>query len=1158
MTTRHRLLMNGNQATVDVAYRTNELCAIYPITPASEMSELAEEWHAGKRENIYGSVPAVVEMQSESGVAGALHGALQTGSLATTFTASQGLLLMMPNMFRMAGELSPHVVHVATRSVATHALSVFGDHSDIMAVRNTGYAFLAAASVQEAADMALISQAATLASRIPFVHFFDGFRTSHEMSTIERIPDEVIHAMIQTDWITAHRERALNPDKPFIRGTAQAADVFFQSREAVNSFYQACPGIVQDQMEKFSRLSGRSYKLFDYVGHPEAEYVLVAMASATQTLEETIRHLNAVGEKIGLVKVRLFRPFSPKHLLEAIPASCKAIAVLDRTKEPGASGEPLYLDTVNAVVQGTQKFNCLPKVIGGRYGLSSKEFTPEMAEAVIQNLKQEDPINSFTIGIHDDVTHLSLPYVDKETPLHTADYQAIFYQNKSEKTLNSFNRMLQNFSSSLQVQGYTECDYKKSASRAVSHLRLSSDAIKAPYLVRNADYISLDSAKFLEQEDILSRLNASGTLLINSDCDPLEFWNALPGLKRKYIREKDIALYLVNNKELGSQYVVGEYAVSGLHACFLAIKNNKIQDESMLELRRYLSRVDTSVLVEYSSSEAETSQAFDETFLGKLLRDEGNEIPVSQCPPDGTYPSNTSGLLMAYTQNELPIWDYDACTQCGACSMACPQAAIRIKVYDEEYSTTAPNSFETVKALEPEWAMDLLNYTLQVNPDQCNGCANCIEACPVQALTMVKGETLKDEMTANWNHFQQIPEMDRGRISLKKISQQQLMEPLFKYSTGVMGCGEAPYLKLLSQLFGDRALIANATGASSIFGGALPTTPWSKNEEGRGPAWSNSLFEDNAEFGLGFRLSHDQKKAQAKNLLRALEARLDTKLVHGLLHAKQGSESEISQQRERVVRLKRVLELLDDQDGKRLQTLADELVNRSVWIVGGDGWAYDIGYGGLDHVLASGENVNILVMDNEVYSNTGGQMSKATPSGASAKFAHHGKAKQKKDLGLLAMTYDDVYVASVAIGADQQHTLETFLEAESFDGPSLIIAYCHSPAHGIDMKRPQGYHKAAVNSGQWLLYRNDPRRILHGLNPLQLDSKAPSLSLEEYLKCEKRFSNLFRSTDEASARTISQLQHQVNRRYFKYLQMASAKMYGSALQPTEVSDLAIN
>ncbi|MEM7382384.1 MAG: 4Fe-4S binding protein, partial [Bacteroidota bacterium] len=662
----------------------------------------------------------------------------------------------------------------------------------------------------------------------------------------------------------------------------------------------------------------------------------------------------------------------------------------------------------------------------------------------------------------------------------------------------------------------------------------------------------LDSARFLEQKDILSRLKHSGTLLVNSDCQPEAFWNTLAKPIKNEILEKDIALYLVNNKELGKRYVVGESVVSGMHACFLSIKNTTVQDETVLELRRYLSRIDTLAYPKTAIQEAELHSAFDETFLGRMLQGNGNEIPVSQCPADGTYPSNTSEYVKAYQQNELPLWDYNACTQCGACSMACPQAAIRMKVYEDDYLISAPADFETVKALDPEWAVDLLNYTLQINPEQCNGCSNCIEACPVQALSMLKGEVVKDEMQNNWNFFQTIPEMDRSRISVNKLSQQQLQEPLFKYSTGVLGCGEAPYLKLLSQLFGDRALIANATGASSIFGGALPTTPWSKNQEGRGPAWSNSLFEDNAEFGLGFRLSHEQKKAQAKNLLKSLEPQLDSGLVNALLHASQRSESEIQKQRERVAVLKTELEFQDSLKARRLLTLADELVDRSVWIVGGDGWAYDIGYGGLDHVLASGENVNILVMDNEVYSNTGGQMSKATPAGASAKFAHQGKVKQKKDLGMLAMTYDDVYVASVAIGADQEHTLKTFLEAESFDGPSLIIAYCHSPAHGIDMKRPQQYHKGAVNAGQWLLYRNDPRRILKGLNPLQLDSRDPSLPLKEYLRHEKRFSRLFGTDTATSDIIISQMQHQLNSRYFKYQQMATAEIYEPSMLMAEV------
>ncbi|MEP3210494.1 MAG: 4Fe-4S binding protein [Maribacter sp.] len=950
--TKQHIITTGNQATAHIAYKTNEVCAIYPITPSSEMSELVEEWSADQHENIFGGVPTVFEMQSEGGVAGALHGAVQTGSLATTFTASQGLLLMMPSMYKIAGELTPNVIHVATRSIATHALSICCDHGDIMAVRHTGYAFLGAATVQEAHDFALIAQAATLASRIPFVHFFDGFETSHKTTAIDVISDATITEMMDANLIAAHSERALNPNAPVLRGTSQGPDVFFQSREAVNSFYEGCPDMVQNQMNKFATLTGRQYKLFDYVGHPDAEQIIISMASSTEIIEETIKNLNAQGEKVGLIKVRLFRPFSGKHVLEALPKSCKSIAVLDRCKEPGATGEPLYLDIVQTLMSVTDTYTTLPKIVGGRYGLSSKALSPNMVVAVVENLKLENPKNNFTIGINDDVTHLSLHYT-KEFHLE--------------------------------------------------HTRLESDS---------------------------------------------DFANSL---------------------------------------------------------------------------------------LGKLLAGKGNELPVSALPVDGTYETDTAKFAIRHSGDSLPIWDTDLCTQCGACSMACPQGAIRIKAYDNSYLKDAPNNFQSVKSIEADWEIDLLNYTVQVNPEQCTSCNNCVDACPAKALLMKSKSEQIEKETKNWKHFESIPEFDRNKIDSTKVSQQQLQEPLFKYSIGVDGCGEAPYLKLMSQLFGDRMLVANATGASSIFGGALPTTPWAKNAQGRGPAWSNSLFEDNAEFGLGYRLSLDQKEQQAKILLKKLKNELDYNLTHEMLTAKQRTEKEINQQRNRVKKLKAHLTTVAKVEAQQLLQIADSLVKQSVWIVGGDGWAYDIGYGGIDHVMASGKNVNILVLDNEVYSNTGGQMSKATPFGATAKFAARGKQKQKKDLGKLAMCYDDVFVAQVAIGADQEQTLKAFLEAESYDGPSIIIAYCHSPAHGIDKRNPSQYHRAAVASGQWLMYRNDPRRSAENLNPFQLDSQEPSIPIGDYLQMEKRFSKLFETNPENFKALIAGIQKQVNKKYAWYL-----------------------
>ena len=1141
------IIANGNQAAAYIAYRVNEVCAIYPITPASQMSELVEEWSADGQENIFGDVPSIFEMQSEGGVAGAMHGALQTGALSTTFTASQGLLLMMPNMYKIAGELTPNVIHVATRSVASHALSVFGDHSDIMAVRNTGYAFLGSSSVQEAMDFALISQAATLASRIPFVHFFDGFRTSHETSKIEKISDHAIQAMIPQELVDAHRERALNPNNPVIRGTSQAADIFFQSREAANSYYNACPEIVQDQMDTFAKLTGRHYRLFDYVGDPEAEQVVIAMASATETLEETIHTLNDQGEKIGLVKVRLFRPFSTKHLIQSLPNTCNSIAVLDRTKEPGASGEPLYLDVLQSIAQamGTSKFQKFPKVVGGRYGLSSKEFTPPMVKAVVDNLKQEEPKNGFTIGINDDITHTSLAFKN-DILLGIDCYQALFYETKGTDTHAHFEaslKLLGNATTSF-IQGYTECDYKKSDSRSVSHLRISEAPIKAPYLISKADFVACDSVNFIKTDTVLDRVLSGGNILLNSNRTPENLWNTLNYDVQKRIQEKNIALYVVDLDSLPKEFKVNGYTTSALHACHWAMKEGFPASLFSSELKNSIMPVDTTVTVAEASTFLHEDKAFAETLLGSLLAGRGNDVPTSMIPADGTYPSGTSSFLTRNTTAGIPVWDTDLCTQCGACSMACPQGALRIKAYELDYLQDAPDKFKSIPFLEDMEGMDLLQYTVQVNPGQCTSCNNCVDVCPAKALVRSTAQSKLEIENRNWNFFNSLPEMDRTKLDVLKVSQQQLQEPLFKYPMGVDGCGEAPYLKLLSQLFGDRLLVANATGASSIFGGAMPTTPWGKNAQGRGPAWSNSLFEDNAEFGLGYRLSLDQQEKQAKDLLLGLAGKLDSDLVESILSAPQTAETEILQQRQRVDELKEQLTFLDDSSAKRLEGTLDSLVKKSVWIVGGDGWAYDIGYGGLDHVLASGKNVNILVMDNEVYSNTGGQMSKATPFGATAKFAAKGKLKQKKDLGRLAMGYEDVYVASVAIGADQEQSLKAFVEAEQHDGPSLIIAYCHSPAHGIDMQAPSQYHKAAVSSGQWLLYRNNPNRKYLGLNAMELDSGSPSIPIQEYLRMEKRFEVQFGAHPAQRENFVQQAQAWVDQRYIDYKQLEIKKSIG--------------
>ncbi|NAS30185.1 4Fe-4S dicluster domain-containing protein [Flavobacteriaceae bacterium R38] len=1139
MKNQKHIIVNGNEATAHIAYRVNELCTIYPITPSSEMSELVEMWSSNQQQNIFGDVPVTFEMQSEAGVAGAMHGALQTGSLVTTFTASQGLLLMMPNMYKIAGELTPNVIHVATRSIATHALSVFGDHSDIMAVRNTGYAFLGAASVQEAHDFALIAQAATLASRIPFVHFFDGFRTSHEISKIELISDEIISAMINKNLVRKHRENALNPNNPVIRGTSQGPDVFFQSREAVNSFYDRCPGIVQDQMDLFANLTGRQYKLFDYVGHSEAEQVIVSMASSVETIEETVHHLNSRGEKTGLIKVRLFRPFSSKHLINALPESCKSIAVLDRTKEPGGTGEPLYLDVLQSLLSERERFDRFPKVVGGRYGLSSKEFTPGMVKGIIKNLKQEQPKNNFTIGINDDITNLSLEY-SNDFQFQNKYYQAQFYELKSDKTQISFNNVLQLFNDKPHnyVQGYIECDYKKFDALSVAHMRIASKPVKAPYLISDADFIACNKIS----DVILQNLKSRGTLLVDSSLNASSFWEMLPMVHQEIIQEKKIQLHIVNTKELAESYLVKTYAISALHTCFLILKNRIDDCEIFSEIKQAIKEVGITTAKEEKTPAIDLKTTFADTLLGKLMDGKGNDFPVSALPVDGTFLNNTSKFNPPRGGIELPEWNTDLCVQCGACSMACPQASLRIKAYNDNYLSKAPSTLKSVKSIEPDWDIDLLNYTIQIHPEHCTSCNNCVDACPVKALKMTDKSSVIAIEKKNWDYFESIPELDRSKIDNTKVSQQQLQEPLFKYAMGVDGCGEAPYLKLLSQLFGDRALIANATGASSIFGGALPTTPWSENKKGRGPAWSNSLFEDNAEFGLGYRLSIDHQYKQAQSLLKKLMNRLNFDLVYNIINAKQKTEQQVNEQRTRIEQLKIELKKINSSNANQLLSIVDNLVKKSIWIVGGDGWAYDIGYGGLDHVIASGKNVNILVLDNEVYSNTGGQMSKATPFGAMAKFAADGKQKQKKDLGLLAMTYSDVYVASVAIGADQEQTLKAFIEAEQYDGPSIIIAYSHSPSHGIDMKNPGQYHKAAVNSGQWLLYRNNPERIEKELNPLQLDSDKPSIKIVEYLKMEKRFVKLFEQDRTAFENLMKQLQHQVDKRFDTYLRNSASEL----------------
>lgn len=1125
------IIVNANQAVAQIAYKTNEVFPIYPITPSSEMAELVEEWSANQQKNIFDNVPTAFEMQSEAGVAGAMHGALQTGSLSATFTASQGLLLMLTNMHKIAGELTPNVIHVATRAVASHALSVFGDHSDVMSARNTGYAMLASGSVQEAQDFALIAQSATLESRIPFLHFFDGFRTSHEVSKIEKVNDDVIRAMINDDFVQEHRNRALNPNNPHISGTAQGPDVFFQSREAVNPYYTNCPLIVQQKMDEFYQLTGRAYKVFEYIGHPEAEHIIVVMASATETMEDTISHLNGRGDKIGLVKVRLFRPFNTDLLLESIPKTCKSIAVLDRTKEAGSSGEPLYLDVVQAVFQ-SEHFYKTPKVVGGRYGLASKEFTPAMVSGIAYQLKNEVLKNPFTVGIQDDVSHLSI--AESDYKLSFQGEEILFYEYKKKQTQKYFqnfiNRIGERHSDFL--QGYQEIDYKKSSSKVISNIRYSDNTIKAPYLISEADFVGYEDLSLLIDSGEPLRVKQNGVVLVQSNLTPSDFWSKIPNELRDSLYIKGVELYIVDPNEISKNT---SFHFNLLQECYLILAQ---QDEELVrkDLSSQIKKVEKHQLTDTNGVRNNFKDTLSNTLLGLLLQNKGNTIPVSQLPVDGVCPTNTSLHNKRKRVGELPIWNANACTQCGACSMACSSGALRIKVYDDNVKSNAPKHWQSS---ESKIEIPNVNHlTLQINPDQCTACNSCVDICSENALELRKRDSVLEKEQMSWNYFEQIPELDRKEINVNQIDQQQLQEPLFKYAMGVDGCGEAPYLKLMSQLFGDSMLVANATGASSIFGGALPTTPWSKDKNGRGPAWSNSLFEDNAEYGLGFRLSIEQQQQEAKSLLQKMAHYFDEVFLDELLKSNQTSDREIELQRSRVDKLKSKLKTIVSPDARELMQIADSLIKKGVWIVGGDGWAYDIGFGGVDHVLASGKNVNLLVLDNEVYSNTGGQMSKATPYGAKARFAAKGKLKQKKDLGLLAMQYDNVYVASVAIGSDQEQTLKAFLEAEQHDGPSIIIAYCHSPEHGIDMKHPSKYHKAAVASGQWLLYRNNPARK----TPLVLDSPAPSIPIEAYLDMEKRFNPITKD----NYKHLKLAQNFVDERFLKYQRMTGlslAKVY---------------
>jgi pyruvate-ferredoxin/flavodoxin oxidoreductase len=1170
--------IDGNEATAYVAHKISEVIAIYPITPSSTMGEFADEWSAKKRPNLWGTIPLVIEMQSEGGAAGAVHGALQAGALSTTFTASQGLLLMIPNMYKIAGELTSTVFHVSARSLAVHALSIFGDHSDVMATRSTGFALLASCSVQEAHDFALIAQAATLESRVPFLHFFDGFRTSAEVNKIELLSDDEIRTMISDELVQAHRARALSPDRPFIRGTAQNPDVYFQGRETVNPFYEACPGIVQKAMDKFASIVGRKYNLFDYMGAPDAERVIVMMCSGAETAGETALYLNEHGEKVGVIKVRLYRPFSYKHLLNALPNSVKTVAVLDRTKEPGAPGEPLYMDVVNAIFEGGRQI----RVIGGRYGLSSKEFTPAMAKGVFDEMLKPQPKNHFTVGINDDVSHTSLEY-DPNFNIESSEItRAVFWGLGADGTVGANKNSIKIIGEETEnyAQGYFVYDSKKSGGNTISHLRFGPKPIRAPYLITHAQFVGCHQFNFLERFDVLRFAMQGGVFLLNSLYGPDEVWDYLPREAQEIILKKKLRFFVINAYEVAKNTGMGVRINTIMQTCFFAISGVLPRDEAITEIKKsikktYWKRGEAVINKNFEAVDQtlanlhevkvpgtvtstitrrpqvpEKAPKFVKDVLGKIIGLEGDDLPVSAFPVDGTYPLGTTQWEKRNIAQEVPEWIPDLCIQCGKCVFVCPHAVIRAKLYEPLHLDKAPATFKSMDAKFKEFPNT--KYTVQISAEDCTGCALCVETCPAKdktqvgrkALNLVEQLPIREQERENWEFFQTLPIVDRSQINLRTLKNTQLLEPLFEFSLACTGCGETPYIKLLTQLFGDRLMVANATGCSSIYGGNLPTTPWTINQDGRGPAWSNSLFEDNAEFGLGFRLTLDKQNEYARELLPQLANLVGEPLVTGLLSADQTTEAGIKEQRERVAMLKTRLQGVKDPRARDMLSLADLLVRKSVWIVGGDGWAYDIGYGGLDHVLAMGRKVNVLVLDTEVYSNTGGQSSKSTPRAAVAKFAANGKGMPKKDLGLIAMSYGYVYVARVAMGASDQQTLNAFLEADAHEGPSLIIAYSHCINHGIDMRKGLEQQKLAVQSGYWPLYRYNPKLVEEGKNPLTIDSKDPTIPLEQYVYNETRYSMLVQSDEQRAEMLLKEAQQDVKSRLELYKQLA-AMHYGS-------------
>ncbi len=1174
-----RVVMDGNEAAASVAYRLNEVCCIYPITPSSPMAELADQWTSERRPNVWGTVPMVVEMQSEGGAAGALHGALQAGALAATFTASQGLLLMIPNMYKIAGELTPAVFHVAARSLAAQGLSIFGDHSDVMAVRQTGFALLAAASVQEAHDLAAVAQAATLRSRVPFVHFFDGFRTSHELNTIERLTDDDLRALVPEELVRAHRGRALSPDRPFIRGTAQNPDVYFQGRETVNPFYAVTEDIVSAAMDVLAQRTGRPLETVSYTGHPDAERVVVIMGSGAVTARRTVEHLVAAGERVGVLQVRLYRPFPAERLLAALPPSVRRVAVLDRTKEPGSAGEPLYLDVVATLAEahaaGERE---LPGVTGGRYGLGSKEFTPGMVAAVLSELRADRPRRRFTIGIRDDVGGTSLPYdegLDIESP---QTVRAIFFGLGSDGTVGANKNTIKILGdeADLHAQGYFVYDSKKSGSQTVSHLRFGPEPIEAPYLVRGASFVGCHKFNLLERVDVLERAAPGATLLLDSPLPPEDVWSALPLSVQKQVLVKGIRVFAVDAARVAREAGLPGRTNTVLQTCFFALsgvlpreqaierikaaiehtyarrgaevvaRNHAAVDSALGALHAVEVPGELTATHDMAAPVPDSAPEFVRTVTAAMLAGRGDDLPVSAMPVDGTFPSGTAAFEKRNISDLVAAWDPDTCIQCGNCSFVCPHSVIRSRFYDAADLDGAADALPHMP-LDARGLPDA-RFTLQVYVEDCTGCGLCVEVCPVhssadpgrKAINLELREPLLEKERERIALFETLPVNDRSRIDFGTVRGAQFLEPLFEFSGACAGCGETPYLKLLSQLFGDRLMIANATGCSSIYGGNLPTTPWTSDANGRGPAWSNSLFEDNAEFGLGFRLTADVHTRLARERLGGLRSELhDDELVDAILEAPQATESQLREQRLRVDRLKRLLDGASGPVADDLRSVVDHLVRRSIWIVGGDGWAYDIGSGGLDHVLASGRDVNVLVLDTEVYSNTGGQMSKATPLGAVAKFAAAGKTVPKKDLALQAIAYGNVYVARVAMGADAHQTLRALREAEAYPGPSLVIAYSHCIAHGIEIRTGLDQQRRAVASGYWPLVRYDPATREEGANPFLLDSPRPRIPLPEYTGRELRFRSLAATNPAEAERLAALAQDEVNRRWQVYEEMAT-------------------